>query len=326
MRKIGFDFAHSEIKMATAETIVTVPCRVARTEPAQLAGYRKARTKMVTVGETVAYVGIGDELPADTSMFGDNWQARAVTYAALYDLLDEDEHTIRMVVGLPVAPMIASDWRATKRSLVWLDGIHQWAVGKSQKARSIFVEQKIILPQPFGAYYNFLLADDGRLRADRREMFGLRVAVVDIGDNTLDLVCVESGQPVQGMSTGQPLGLSWAASELQKSASQHGQVLSVEECGGYIERRLRNKHTVAPSGFDLARLAENAVDTWIAQIKNTVLRTWSRDHGAALTLVTGGPARVVARELSYRNVVVADNPVKANVRGLAKFAQREVWA
>jgi len=327
MINIGLDLAHSEVKMATdSNNISTVPCRVARSRAAQVAGYTRQRVKAVEFGSIVAYVGHGDELPTDTSMFAENWQTRAVVYAGLYDLLDAGDHTARVVVGLPVAPMLADDWRKTKKALLdWLTGLHTFTV--SGKERSVHIANAIILPQPFGAYYDHLLAEDGKLRADRRNLFKLRVAVVDIGDNTLDLTAIEKGQPIEGMSAGYALGVSWAAAALEQAARQAGHVVSVEKCGAHIEAHLRGKAAVTTSGFDLAPLAQAAVDAWIAQVKNAVLRTWGEDHGAAVTLVAGGPARTIARELRYRSVTLADSrrPELSNVRGLTKFAKREVW-
>jgi hypothetical protein len=184
--------------------------------------------------------------------------------------------------------------------------------------------------QPTGAFYEYALDEYGNNRLRDDPNIDLWYAVVDAGSNTLDVCCMaRTGAnlwPLPELTGGAPLGLSWAAQHLQKLVEERKQTISQAHADALLLQCIKSGIGRTSAGIDVNALAQAALDEWRAQAVEFVNRLWKEDNGAAVTLLTGGGAHLLKSDIQYRNVRVLPDPVTANARGLAKYAQREgVW-
>jgi len=330
---IAIDFAHSAYKGAVAgdqSKTATVPTLATLTPAAKMHGVRNARETEVYAGGQYIYLSErGDQPHTNAQAFMDTWHSRALLYATLAKLLEPGEHTINLVAAIPVAPLMADSARATVRAMVkWLQAQHTFAINR--KDYTVTIRQCLVRPQPTGAFYEFALDDFGYNRLIDDSDINLRYAVVDAGSNTLDVCCMErSGSnlwPLPELTSGASLGMSWAAQRLKALISERGQSVSQAQADALLLQYIKRGSARTSAGLDINALAQAALDEWRAQAVEFVNRLWKQDNGAAVTLITGGGAHLLRRDIQYRNVTVLSDPVTANARGLAKYARREgIW-
>ena len=332
---ISIDLAHSAYKGAIAgdnpqATIVPTPATLE--PPAKIHGVRNARETVVYHSGQYVYLSARGKSPiTNAQAFDDNWHSRALLYATLFDLLGEGEHTINLIAGIPIAPLMADSARATVRMITrWVEGQHKFSV--NGKEATVIVQKCLIRAQPTGAFYEYALDDYGKNRLADDPNIDRRYAVFDPGANTLDLACIErTGQnlwPIPTLTGGAPLGLSWAAHRLQKLIqSERGREISQVEADALLLEFIKRGAALTKSGIDATALAQAAIDEWSSEAISFAARLWGNDHGAAITLLTGGGASLLKKDVLYPGgTVVLSDPITANARGLAKYAQREgVW-
>jgi hypothetical protein len=151
----------------------------------------QARPQTVTLGNGLSFVaGAGAWAwgePLSTLDFNDltSPQRLALFYAALSHLLPPGEHNIDLlVIGLPV-PLLQDELQAK----AVLDGlskyktVHDFAV--DGKKYSLLVKKLNALPQPVGAYADWMLNAEGHVRQGGG---AAEVAVLDIGMNLLGVL------------------------------------------------------------------------------------------------------------------------------------------
>lgn len=266
----------------------------------------------------------------DFDMLTGNWEQRALVYAALYKMLGVDESRVQVIVGLPIQVLEGKDARATVRRLSkWLEGEHDFRV--NGRRATVTVEQALPAPQPLGAFFAWGLNDDGLWARDPKDL-ERRVGVIDVGFNTLDLLSMEGGKPVQRFTGGNQLGMSRAASRLSNEIQRrYGRHLSLHEADSLIRDYLKDKQAETVAGgrvVDVKVLVKRVLDQWAGEIVGYLGEVWGADPGFAATLVTGGGALAIGKKLhaKWQNVTVLKDPVTANARGLARYALRDaLW-
>lgn len=229
---------------------------------------------------------------------------RVLFYAALSSLLVPGYYQAELVIGLPV-PLLANEHAAAALMAELRDQYkttHRWDTPGSEYELEITRLQ--VLAQPVGAYADWLLTDDLRMRkgAGRAE-----VAILDIGMNTLDLFVVQSGRVVERFVGGERVGVR----RLLAALNGHGQDL--EE----IDHDLR---------AGLLKPSDHELHTWLQQILNQVERTWPNLKRFDAVIPAGGGSVVLGDRLYAalldRGAMVTwpDNPITTNARGLYKWS------
>ena len=97
----------------------------------------------------------------DLQRLGDGSEARALTYTSLGLLLGPGQHTVSLIVGLPVEVM--SDRQAALQTLstlrLWLKGEHCFEVDHQQISLNIAAIN--VMAQPAGAFFAWGLDEHG---------------------------------------------------------------------------------------------------------------------------------------------------------------------
>ncbi len=78
------------------------------------------------------------------------------------------------------------------------------------------------------------------------------------------------------------------------------------------------------------RVSDSAVATWLSEVVGTAERVWSGARLDLVLLVGGGAVLLRERSDAFRKafrteVVVPDDPIAANARGLWKWGQTVRW-
>lgn len=233
-------------------------------------------------------------------------QRLALFYAALSHLLHPGEHVIDLlVVGLPV-PLLQDELqaKAVMAGLVQYKTIHEFRVDNEKY--NLVIKLLKALPQPVGAYADWLLDAEGHVRQGG---VNAEVAVLDIGMNTLDLYVIQGWKVAPRFIGGGKLG---------------------------IRRLLENMN---PAGRDLEEL-DSALRSgtlqptveqktaWLGAILGNVERTWSSLRRFDAVIPTGGGAVVLGEllrsTLASKGAAVhwPADPVTANVVGFYKWGCR----
>lgn len=266
------------------------------------------------VGEVERYVRPADRL--DMDRFGGGPEMEALLLAAAGRLLGEGEHEAVAAVGLPVhvlrAPDAAETVAAVRR---WLSGEHRGEV--NGKPVALRIRAVKVLAQPLGAFFAWGLDGGGRWARSAQD-FKARVAVIDVGFNTLDIFAVEGGEVIQRFTQGGTLGIRRAAERLVDLMRAHrGWAPTLREADAWL--RGNGEEEIARQALEIA--ASEIVTFCEQALGDTapLLR--------AVILCGGGIAfRAVRERLERRfpNAVVPADPVAANALGLARFAVRMV--
>jgi hypothetical protein len=328
MQSLSIDIANHRFKAALTPDAVTACVRSLATQAPQVRmhGVKKETETVVRFNGATVYVGKrGADMRTDRDIFGDAWETRALTYAALAQLLPAGSHDLRIVAGLPVGVLMSGDAATTARKLrAWLQGQHVFTV--DDKSYGVNVQKVLARAQPAGAFYEYALDENGTWRLSRQEE-EFNFAVVDVGSNTLDLTVMHDAKHVPALSGGAPLGFSWAAKALKDAIyGEYGEAVSLAVANELLEK----KASFTTAGNDIIALVDGARNEWLSQVAAEIGRVWPNgENTAAVTLLVGGGARLVkntVQAMGYRGVTLLDDPVTANARGLAKYARRErVW-
>ncbi len=259
----------------------------------------------------------------DFLRLSDGPELRVLTYAALGSLLGPGDHTVSLMLGLPVEVMADRDRAlATLKSLRdWLQGEHRFTLNGD--AVILTVTAVKAMAQPAGAFFAWGLDDDGHWTRPAGDLKA-PVGICDIGFNTLDLFAVEGGQVVARFTGGDTLGLRRAAELLgSRVRKDYGVSFSLHEADALLCDRRPQLHT--PSGLtDLQAAARQALDATAGEILGFVESRWGQGRQFAYLLFTGGGAEALRPELTrlYPHGLVLPDPVTANALGLARYARR----
>jgi hypothetical protein len=223
---------------------------------------------------------------------------------------------ITLYVGLPLEPL-SVDPAAVQETLEavrkWLCGVHVWAAdGINHKINVGRVE---ITSQPAAAYFDYILTGDGRPHPGRASQLKSEVGVISIGFNTLEIMVVQNGRPVQRFTGGSTTGVRRFLERLNDQLGGH---YSLGELDTLLRQGQLNSLLSADS------LQSRATDEWLRQITGQVEKRWGTAwRRFAHTVIVGGGAILLNGRLLHKfggRASVPDEPVLAISRGLYKLA------
>jgi hypothetical protein len=247
--------------------------------------------------------------------------------AAAMALLAEGPATnTNMVVGLPVRhyETLKNQYLKQVHAIHAIDLLTP--TGGLIERKFVSVEQARVLPQPFGAFFDLILDDKGKLTSESEDLANGKVGIVDIGYNTLDLARADQLEYINPRSTsfaGQGIFSAFQAlsSELYRS-------FKVEIPPERIEPIVRSgRIKVAGKETPIFIQQETAFKEAAAQIISRIKSLWPDRWELDRILLAGGGSILLGKylqaEFSEQAVIAAD-PAFANVNGYLKFARR-VW-
>ena len=269
----------------------------------------------------------------DAERLGDTLEQRALTLTTLAQLLQQVDGLdlskpidLVLIVALPVHILQGPDARSVVQSLEsWVVGEHHFNLNGQEYHLCIHAVKA--LAQPLGSFFEWGLNTSGQWSRSTADLKA-SVAVLDQGFNTLDVFHLSAGQIVRRYTGGETLGMRRAAKVMQEMLLQQaGRRVSLYEADGYI-RHSCNGHKsellVRGETIDLKPLARQALDVAAGEVKAFLSQTWEDGKSFDYILLTGGGSLALGERLRtvYPHAIHLPDPVTANARGLARFAQR----
>ncbi len=231
-------------------------------------------------------------------------ERQALFYAALSSLIQPGDHAVDLlVIGLPV-PLLQDEHLSTLvlSDLKGYKGLHSFTVGKDEF--SLDIQKLKVLPQPLGAYADWLLDDDLRPRANAAQA---EAAILDIGMNTVDLYAVRGGRVEPRFVAGGKVGVRKLLERLD------GGGRDLEE----LDSDLRQGRLALPSAM---------LQSWLGEIMATIERTMPKLSRFTAVIPAGGGALLLGDllrlNLASRGAAIywPGDPIGCNARGLWKWS------
>lgn len=272
----------------------------------------------------------------DTERLGDSPEQRALTLTALGLIIQqvtmggtmtiENPIDISLIVALPVHVLQGSDAKSVVQTLEnWLVGEHTFTL--DGQPFHLLVHNLRAMAQPLGSFFEWGMNSNGQWGRSQADLKA-SVAILDEGFNTLDLFHLSGGQIVRRFTGGETLGMRRAAKAMQDLLLQKAERrVSLHEADEYV-RHASNGHRaellVKGEALDLKPLARQALDVVVSEVKAYLSQTWEDGKVFDYILLTGGGVLALGERLrsAFPNAVQLADPVTANARGLARFAQR----
>jgi hypothetical protein len=317
MQTMAVDFGAGNLKVYGQQGGVLMPSQVALPvgkRSGEVIGLRSAEhAQSVEVGGRELYVGKNAHRWGRPVENLDNARfvsgapdVRALLYAAMA-LYREDcgeiPAELELVVGLPQSALSEDVQEETVAGLKrWMRAEHTWAVDGAGYRMN--VERVRITTQAAGALFDYLLDDSGEFIAARKPNFKKEVGIISVGMNTLELLVVEGGSPVERFVDSETAGVR----RLLELADPQGLYSR-----GELDEKLR--------GGELD--VDGALPVWGSEVVGHIERRWGRAYQRFAAIVVVGGGAILLRDLilakfNGRSVVPKD-PVMAVARGLWKL-------
>lgn len=212
-----------------------------------------------------------------------------------------------VVAGMPL--QLLSGEEAAVRERVnqvkgWLVGGHRWLANGEERMATVLEVR--IASQADGTLFDYLLASDGSMTAEKRAEFRREMAILNIGMNTVDLLVSEAGAVKQKFTAGDTRGVR----RLLNLVNAEG-LWSL----GELDTKLRAGSLDVGGG---------ALATWGREVLGFVDDQWGKMFKRFGRVIAAGGGTVLLREqLAKRfggKVVFPDDPVICTARGLYKYA------
>lgn len=231
----------------------------------------------------------------------------ALFFSSLAQIHEPGDYQIDLLVmGLPV-PLLLDEQQAEPllEALRVYKGQHFFSFDGGMY--TVNIKRVKVLAQPVGAYAGYSLDADGNLR---RGISKEKVAVLDIGMNTLDLYVIQGFEVAPRFIGGDKLGVR----RLLENLNGHN---DLEE----MDARLRDGSFVPDA---------TSMDNWLISILGSLERNWGSLSQFDAVIPTGGGAAVLGMRLN--NALAAkrgavhwpQDPVSANVDGLYRWGKRVI--
>lgn len=252
----------------------------------------------------------------------------ALMFSALALLSEGDGETVQLATGLPV-----SDYAGKKdlycQALIGRQSVKLFNPDSSGERSCRFVVTDCrVLPQPMGTVFDLVLNDAGVLV--NKKLAAGNVGVLDIGQNTVDLVRVDGLEFVDSQSDSfSDLGLFDAYGLLYREIKD---IYGVEIPPARMEKYLQSGYIeVDGHRQSINGIKQRVFSAHAERITSRALNLWRDAWQLSAIIVTGGGAVVlgnyISQQLNRPAQVELVDPARAtlsNVSGYLKLARR-VW-
>ena len=211
---------------------------------------------------------------------------------------------VNLWIALPIATLMGAEASTTQKAVQeFFSGAHHWLADGVQQA--IDVGNVVVAPQPVGAMFDHLLTENGEMPADKKLLFKKELGILGIGMNTVDLLAVNAGVPVERFTAGKNIGVR----RLLELTNRDG-LYSLAERDDQLRAGTLDISTAQP--------------VWAREVLGFIEQTWeSQFKRFAAIIVVGGGSLLMRDELLRRfrgQAVTVDDPVLATARGLYRYA------
>lgn len=202
-----------------------------------------------------------------------------------------------VVLGLPVADM------GRKKAMQELVGIY--SIKLSGESYIIDITKINIVPQGAAAYFDLLLDDDGKIAND---LGTKKIGLIDIGEKTVDFVCIDKNRFVNELSNSLNLGMNTAYLRLIKTIqSELGITTLPNKAKQYVDR-------VSTTGIEYRKLS--------AEILGNISAWWPSLNDFNAIYITGGGGDTLGKYFQEQiQCKVVKGGQFSNSRGYQKCGQ-----
>ena len=255
-------------------------------------------------------------------------EGMALMFSALALLSGTDSETLNLATGLPVSDF-AGKKDSYRQALLGRHSIKLFNPdGSGERVYRFNVIDCRVLPQPMGTVFDRVLNDAGDLV--NRKLAAGNMGVLDIGQNTVDLVRVDGLEFVDAQSDSfSDLGLFDAYGLLYREIKD---VYGVEIPPARMERYLQSGYIeVDGHRQSIAGIKQRVFSAHAERITSRALNLWRDAWQLNSIIITGGGAVIlgdyISRQLNrpgQAELVEPDRATLSNARGYLKLARR-VW-
>jgi len=312
MNSLAFDPGFGNIKLYGSSGRVVVPSAVSvggYQMVRRMAGLRVARPPL-KIETTSGVFRVGENAhdwgrPVENLDFGrltGSPEMMALLYGALtrYGSLEGD---VSLIVGLPIHALMDDQGKATQKAVRdALRGTHKWKADDIEYTTTIDAVR--ITSQPVGAMFDYLLTDEGEMPITRRAAFKGEIGILSVGMNTVDLLVVRNGSPVQRFTAGETLGVRRLLELLN-----HRGLYSLAELDAQLREGSLDMRDVLP--------------IWQSEVLGFIERQWGNSFKRFHNVVVVGGGALLLREpflVRFRGrAFIPDDPIISTARGLYKY-------
>jgi len=262
-------------------------------------------------------------------------ELQALIYTAVHNLVGvmnpeepQDQGVdLGLILALPVQVLQSAEAKEAIQSIEnWLIGAHQFTIDNQPCCFRIHSIRA--MAQPMGSLFEWGLNLDGqwgRISKDLKASIG----ILDQGFNTIDLIHIQQGQIVRRFTNGDTLGQRRAAKLMQDLIEQRaGRKVTLHEADDFLRRYVNGQSVelfVRGEDINLKDQAAQALDVALGELRAFLSQVWEDGRQFDYILLTGGGSLALGNRLRYMfpNAIELMDPVTANARGLARFAQRK---
>lgn len=298
-------------KLQINNQVVTIPSAIARVRTVGMAGIgmkTASHANIVEYGWEAYAIGEGAWHHGEMLTNRDyialaSPERKGLLFGGIAQILPPGEYIFEtMVIGLPV-PLLMDEaqGQAIMGGLKSFKGVHEFTTPKG-KYKITIIKLKV-LAQPVGAYADWLLDDELRIRRNGRNA---EVAILDIGMNTLDLYVVQDGKVLPRFIGGDKVGFR----RLLQLLSTNGH--DPEELDALIRT-------------GKLKPLKDQLESWLSEILAVTERTWPNLRRFTTVIPAGGGSIVLGDLLRLalisKGAAVSwpEDPATTNVRGLWKW-------
>ncbi|HBP88751.1 MAG TPA: hypothetical protein DD706_13755 [Nitrospiraceae bacterium] len=301
---VGLDVGYGYVKIALEDRIVTYPSVVSPIEPTSIS---------LTLGDQSNVI----DLEGQQYQVGEDAVTAAFRFQEQYD---------SWWVSPAYKALVAFASRHIPPGSYLVTGLplHIYTVTKAQSqvqtlVRSILRAKRVdVLSQGIGAYCYVL--------KQYPDLHGCRIALVDIGMRTTELIGMSGAQFLPRLSGGLVVGIGTLLQKAAKTVSQKlGRTIDPYEIDWAL-RQVKPLHVrgTTLNHDDVNEILRSDFKDFVARIQQEMTRLWdNRASGFDEIVFCGGGSAVLkdAFKALYSNALFLENATFANVKGYLQYAQ-----
>lgn len=313
---IGLDLGYVQTKAVEGDWATLFPSVVKRRSEVLIAGLKDSEGYLITGQEGSWNVGAKGSYDFKTERLkSDSDIPKLLTVLGLYHEATAHSNIDLVVSGLPVDDFKVPDYRRsfTER----LQGSFRFGFGTKDKYMRI--GKALTIPQSAGAYFDFILSEEGEANLDNLGIASEDVIVLDIGGKSTDGCIMESGAFSQDSFTVWQ-GVWKVHNELRKLIMK---VHHYNVPPHKLDEVLRShKVRIGDTYEDVADLCRVAVETVFPELRDELSLYVPDFRRFSVILLAGGGAYVYydyIRELAGIPVIRLKDAEYSNANGYRKY-------
>lgn len=217
----------------------------------------------------------------------------------------EIEDPVKIYCGLPIEILSGDNAKKNVSEIQhWLKKDHTWEV--DNKKYHLDVSEVRVTSQPGGAFFDYILDMDGKIKPDWQISYTHEIGVVSVGMNTIELLVIKNKSVLERFSAGSTSGVRRLLELVNTNQSY-----SI----GELDSLLRSNN------LDISQ----ALPIWEREVTGEIEKRWGKYWKRfEVVLIVGGGAILLKNSLPFffqGKAYIPDNPVMSIANGLYKLGQ-----